>query len=74
MTIKEFANRAGMEYQDVCNAVFASDIHQRGKHVDYDFQGLRRVILKFLDRQEARLMKKQEAVQTAIKRIHDMRE
>ena len=74
MTIKEFANRAGMEYQDVCNAVSVSIIHQKGKNIDYDFQAMRRVMLRFLDRQEAKLLKKLEAVQTAIKRIHDMRE
>ena len=74
MTIKEFAERAGMEYQDVCNAVFASEIHQRGKNVDYDFQDLRRVILKFMKRQEGRTLKKLEAIQNSIKLIHGMRE
>ena len=74
MTIKEFAEKAGMEYQDVCNAVFDSDIHQRGKNVDYDFQDLRKVILKFLKRQEDRTLKKLEAVQRSIKLIQGMRE
>ena len=74
MTIKEFAEKAGMEYQDVCNAVFASDIHQRGKNVDYDFQDMRRVILKFLQRLEGKQMKKLEAVQNSMKLIHGMRE
>ena len=74
MTMKEFAEKAGMEHQDVCNAVFDSDIHKRGKNVDYDFQDLRRVILSFLDRQERKTQKKLDAVQTYIKRIRAMRE
>ena len=74
MTIKEFAEKAGMEYQDALNVIADSDIHQKGKNIDYDFQDLRRVVLKFLKRQEARHIKKTEAAQNSMKRIYAMRE
>lgn len=74
MTIKEFAEKAGMEYQDALNVIADSDIHQKGKNIDYDFQDLRRVILRFLKRQEDRTLKKLEAVQRYMKLIHGMRE
>ena len=74
MTIKEFAEKAGMEYQDALNVIADSDIHQKGKNIDYDFQDLRRVVLKFLKRQEARHIKKMEAAQNSMKRIYAMRE
>jgi len=74
MTIKEFAEKAGMEYQDTLNVIADSEIHQKGKNIDYDFQDLRRVILKFLKRQEARHIRKTAEVQNSMKRIYAMRE
>ena len=74
MTIKEFAEKAGMEYQDALNVIADSTIHQKGKNIDYDFQDLRKVILKFLKRQESRTLKKLEAVQRSMKLIYGMRE
>ena len=74
MTIKEFARGCGMEYQDALNVVAASDIHKPGHNIDYDFEDLRRVIIKFLVRQESNAETRMKKAQNAIRRIYDMRE
>ena len=48
MTIKEFARKSGIEYQDILNMILISKIHKRGKNVDYPFENLRSAVVEQL--------------------------
>ena len=54
MTVKEFARQSGIEYNDVLNAVFFSEIHQSGKNVNYPFEKLRSAVVEWLQIKERR--------------------
>ena len=54
MTVKEFARQSGIEYNEVLNAVFFSEIHKRGKNVNYPFEKLRSAVVEWLQIKERR--------------------
>lgn len=71
MTIRDFVEKTGTDYQEMANAVFHSHLHRRGKNIDYDTEELRAVALSHLTKKEKRLDSVLQRTRREIKNIQE---
>lgn len=74
MTMKQFSKLTGMDYAEVQKAVQESEIHVRGRNVEYNSGNLRRVVLDYLKRKEQKEEHALAETRRAICGVHDIGE